>query len=229
MLFESWDQLDYVRDRFGPTIERELGAEGFVVLMWGDAGWVHKFARTPATSPKDYMALKMFVRSGDPNAEKLWRAAGFDVIALSSTDVLTALKTGMLDAVGTTPLFALSSQWFGITNHMTKINWSPLNGATVVSRKKWDKIPAGVQAKLLKIAREEGQAMIREVRAVNDKAIAAMVARGLVVHEPTPEVVRAWRDAAKKAYPAIRGQVVPKHHFDEVVRLAAEYREKRKP
>ena len=71
--------------------------------------------------------------------------------------------------------------------------------------------------------------MIREVRAVNDKAIAAMVDRGLVVHEPTPEVVRAWRDAAKKAYPAIRGQVVPKKHFDEVVRLAAEYRDKQKP
>jgi hypothetical protein len=41
MMIESYEELDYVRDRVAPRLEKLLDEKGYVVLNWGDAGWVH--------------------------------------------------------------------------------------------------------------------------------------------------------------------------------------------
>src|ERR1035441_10753766 len=46
MMFDSYEELDYVRDRLAPVLEKRIEANGFVVLNWGDAGWVYFFARS---------------------------------------------------------------------------------------------------------------------------------------------------------------------------------------
>src|SRR3990172_12638165 len=43
MMFRSLDELDYVRSRLEPVIDRRLAERGFVVLFWADAGWVRFF------------------------------------------------------------------------------------------------------------------------------------------------------------------------------------------
>src|SRR5687768_6164474 len=53
MLFESYDDLDYVRVRLAAELERRIEARGFKVLHWADGGWVHTFTRTPAKTPDD--------------------------------------------------------------------------------------------------------------------------------------------------------------------------------
>lgn len=228
MLIESWDELDYVRGKMAGDIAAELEKEGFVVLNWGDVGWVHHFSKTPAASPEDFRKLKYFVWTGDPAAEQAWRKADFKAVPLSSTDVMSSLQTGMVEAFGVAPLFALSSQWFGLAKHMVRLNWTPLNGATLVSKAQWEKIDPAVRAKLLEIAREEGEKLKTEVRALNDKAIGAMTDRGLTVVEPTAAQIAAWKKVAELAYPDIRGSVVPEQYFDMVKKYVEEFRQKKK-
>ena len=45
MLYRSDAELDYVRAKLVPTLEKRLADKGFVVLTWGEAGWVHFFAK----------------------------------------------------------------------------------------------------------------------------------------------------------------------------------------
>lgn len=228
MMIESWDELDYVRGKMSDSIAQALEKEGFVVLNWGDVGWVHHFSKTPAVSPDDFRKLKYFVWTGDPESEKAWRQASFQAVPLSSTDVMSSLQTGMVEAFGAAPLFALSSQWFGLAKHMVRVNWTPLNGATLVSKAQWEKIDPAVRAKLLEIAREEGEKLKNEVRTLNEKAVTAMKDRGLSVVEPDAKVVAAWKQVAEVAYPGIRGSVVPEEYFDMVKKYVEEYRQKKK-
>ncbi|MBI4821829.1 MAG: TRAP transporter substrate-binding protein DctP [Deltaproteobacteria bacterium] len=221
MLFESWEQLDCVRDMVGPKIEQSISERGFVVLNWGDAGWVYQFSKAPAKTANDYRKLKYFVWAGDAESEKAWRTAQFNVVPLSSTDVLAALQTDMVNAFGTSAIYALSSQWFGLAKHMVKINWVALNGATVVDKKVWEGIDAELRAKLLDISRVKGAELRKTIREMSDKAVTAMVEHGLVVHEPSPAEIEEWREAAKLGYPVVRGEVVPAESFDEVLSLAA--------
>lgn len=224
MMVESYEELDYLRDKLSPQLEAELEKGGFIVLTWGDAGWVHFFSKEPAKTPDDFRKLKMFLWSGDPESEAAWKASDFKPVPMSSTDVLSGLQTGMIEWVGTAPLFALTSQWFGLAKNMVAINWSPLNGATLVTKAEWEKIDPAIRPKLLAIAREEGVRMRAEVRTLGDDAIKAMVERGLVVHTPSAAEVAAFKAAAEKAYPTIRGPLVPAEVFDEAQRLVKEFR-----
>ncbi len=227
MLIRSYEELDHVRKNIAPKIARELENAGFVVLNWGDAGWAHFFSKVPARTPQDFRKLKLFTWAGDPESEKAWKAGDFLPVPMSATDVLSGLQTGLIDCLSTTPLYALTSQWFGVAKHMVKVNWTPLNGATIVSKKRWNKLKPEMQKRLLEISLEEGDRTKAEVRRLGDSAIKAMKARGLSVYSPTPKELVAWRAAAEKAYPTIRGKVVPAAFFDEVQALAKAYREKK--
>lgn len=224
MLFRSYEELDFVRDRMGPALARELEGKGFVVLEWGDAGWVHFFSKRKAVMPDEMRAQKLFVWTGDPQAEAAWRAAGFDVVPTASSDVIQGLQTGRLQAFATVPLYALASQWFALANHMLALKWSPLSGATVVEKRVWEKIDPALREKLKAIAVEESKASRAEIREMGDKALQAMKERGLAVHIPDEKAVKAWRAAAEKAYPSIRGDVIPETYFDQVRALLKEYR-----
>jgi TRAP-type C4-dicarboxylate transport system substrate-binding protein len=224
MMLESYEELDHVRAALRPKIEAELAAGGFVALNWSDAGWVHFFSKQPASGPDAIRKMKMLTWSGDAEAEKAWKAAGFGVVPLSATDVLSSLQTGIIDAFAAAPIFALSSQWFGLAKHMVRVNWAPLNGATVIDRKEWEKIDPALRTKLMQIAVEEGERTKAEVRKLGDDAVKAMRDRGLKVTEPSPADVAAWRKAAESAYPVIRGEAVPAAFFDDAQRLAREYR-----
>jgi TRAP-type transport system periplasmic protein len=228
MTVESYEELDFVRDRIGPKIAAEMEKEGFVVLNWGDAGWVHFFSKNPARTPDEFRKTKMFVWSGDPEAERAWKAAKFTTVPLSSTDVLPSLQTGLVESFGTAPLYALTAQWFNPAKHMLQLNWTPLNGATVISKKQWDEIEPAIQEKIRVAAAEEGAALRAEVRKLGDSSIKAMVERGLKVHVADAALAAEWRKAAEMAYPEIRGKVVPEPFFDEVLALVKEYRSQKR-
>src|SRR6266850_1302090 len=201
MMFRSYEELDYVRERLRPMLEKRLLEKDFVVLNWGDAGWVMFFAREPFTTPDDVKRMKLFVWAGDNDAVDLWKTAGFRPVPLPATEILTGLQTGLINAFDTTPLLALSSQWFGLAPHMLDLKWAPLVGATVVSKRTWEKVPREARPVLLKAAEKAGERLKSDIRHANDKAIEAMKSRGLKVIPVSSEVEAAWQRAAESAYP----------------------------
>ena len=60
MLIQTYEELDYVMEKLSPEIERRIEDNGFIVLSWGDAGWVHLFSKEPLTNPADVGKLKIF-------------------------------------------------------------------------------------------------------------------------------------------------------------------------
>ena len=107
--FRTLDEYEYVRTRLEPVLAQRLAERGFVVLFWGDAGWVRIFTRRQAVRPDDFRSLKVFVTAGDNEQFDLMRSSGFTPVFLDWADALTGLQTGMIDAVPTIPFFALSA------------------------------------------------------------------------------------------------------------------------
>jgi TRAP-type transport system periplasmic protein len=224
MLVDSYEQLDYIRDRITPAIESEIRDAGFEVLHWADAGWVYFFAKSDAMTPAAYSKLKFFVWNADPESERAFKQSGFNAVPMSVKDVVSGLQTGLVEAFGTTPLYALSSQWFGLAPYMVNLKWTPLSGATIMSLAAWSKLSPALQVEFKRVARELGESFKVEVRALEGKAVKAMVDRGLKIHEPTPKEMEEWVRVGAVARKAARGEAIPAKFFDEAVRLAAEYK-----
>ena len=76
LTFRSWEEYDYVVEKLSPRLEKLLLDKGFVVLFWGDAGWVRFFSKTPAVRPDDFKQLKMFTWAGDTQPGGFDESAG---------------------------------------------------------------------------------------------------------------------------------------------------------
>lgn len=224
MVFRSWDELDYLREKLRPTLEKRFLDKGFVVLFWGDAGWVRFFSKEPALRPADYRRMKVFAWAGDNPQVDIMKALGYQPVVLEISDILPGLQTGMINVVPSTPFYSLIGQFYNHAPYMLDLNWVPIVGAVVVTRKAWDAMTPAAQ----KALREAGDAAGVELRAIsrreNEESVEAMRKRGLKVQPVTPEIEAQWRSFAEQAYPMIRGKMVPAELFDEVQRLLLEYR-----
>ncbi|UCF30277.1 MAG: TRAP transporter substrate-binding protein DctP [bacterium] len=224
MMFRSLEEMEYVLESLRPTLESKMMDKGFVTLFWGDAGWIRWFTSQPVKYPEDLKTMKTFVWAGDTQQTELMLAAGYHPVPLEATDILTGLQTGMIDVVSTTPTYALAGQFYRQAKYMLEVNWAPLLGATVVTKKVWDNLSAGDREFMLEAAAEAGREIRAQSRLEAEQSVAAMKERGLVVQEVGPEVQASWEAAAREFYPKIRGAMVPAEVFDEVQQHIREYR-----
>jgi TRAP-type C4-dicarboxylate transport system substrate-binding protein len=224
LLFKSWDEVDHVREKMRPAMEKKFLDKGFVVLGWGDAGWVRFFSKTAAFRPDDFKGKKFFAWGSEPEQQAIMKSLGYTPVPLETADILPAIQTGMISVVPSTPYFALASQIYETAPHMLEINWAPIVGALVVTRKAWDEMTPAAQTTLRAAGEKAGVAMRTQARKEVDEAVAAMKKRGLVVNRPNPEQLREWQDLADKLYPRIRGTMVPAETFDEVFSHLKAYR-----
>jgi TRAP-type C4-dicarboxylate transport system substrate-binding protein len=218
LMYDSYDEVYGVLEKLRPGLEAKLQAKGFVVLAWADGGWVRYFSQKPVARPDDLRALKLFSWAGDTKSVELLRAAGFNPVPLPSTELATALQTGLVQAFGAPPGVALIAQYYTHAKYMTDLDWQMLLGAVVISKDAWDKIPADVQAKLRASAEKAGERLRQEIRTGAPRDVEAMKQRGLVVVPVDAAARRQWLQLIEGLYPKVRGVIVPADAFDEALR-----------
>jgi TRAP-type C4-dicarboxylate transport system substrate-binding protein len=224
MLYDSYEEIDYVLGKMAPKIEAALEAKGFVVLNWVDGGWVHFFTKTPVTRPDDLKPLKLFAWAGDAQALEIWKGAGFNPVPLPSTEISTALQTGLVSALPSPPQAAVLLQWYTHAKNMTDVKWALLLGATLVNKATWEKIPEASRPVLKAAAQEAGKRLREESRQAGPRDVQAMRKRGLNVVVLDAKDEALWRAAAESTYDRIRGKIIPAEAFDEAKRHVADFR-----
>jgi TRAP-type C4-dicarboxylate transport system substrate-binding protein len=224
LMFRSWEEVDVAGQLLHPMLEKRMAERGFVVLYWGEAGWVRFFSRAAAVRPGDFKRLKLFAWTGTPAQVDLMRTLGYQPVVLETADILPGLQTGLIDAVPLIPTWALATQVDTVAPHMLEMRWVPIVGAAVMARKAWDALsPAGQAA--LRQAALKATADLRAARERGDaEAIAAMRQRGLKVHPLTPQAEAEWREMVAASYPHIRGGMVPADVFDTVQKTLTDFR-----
>jgi TRAP-type transport system periplasmic protein len=233
MMFDSYDELDYVRNRVGPKIEKRIEDKGYLVLNWGDAGWVQFFSTKPVNKIDDLRKLRLFTWAGDATEEDLWKSNGFKVVPLAATDIALQLETGGIDAVPTTALIAETTKMYLTAKFMCDVKWAPFIGATIISKAVWEKIPAGQRSLMLDAAHKAGDALKNDIREQGTRAVATMEAgepghrsNKLKVTTLDAAALADWRKQTEAIYPKMKGKMVPPDLFDEVQRIRDEYRAK---
>jgi TRAP-type C4-dicarboxylate transport system substrate-binding protein len=224
MAFTDYGEFDAVLARMSPDIEKALDAKGFILLDWADGGWVKFFCKSPVATPDDLRKQKLFAWAGDTEAVEIWKAAGFNPVPLPSTEISTALQTGLINALPTTPQAALLLGWFNQAPHMTDLNWAVLLGGIVVAKSAWAQVPEAARPALLASAHKAGARLREETRRRAGQDLEAMKARGLTVVHLDEAGIAAWRKAAETAYPRVRGGFVPEASFDQAMALRDAYR-----
>ena len=173
MMFHSWDEVDFVRERLRPRLEKTFYDKGYVVLFWGDAGWVRWFSKKPILRPADLKPMNVFATSGDPDLVEMMKAY-YNPIVLEPDKILSSLQTDMINTVPIPAFLANFLQVPGQTGHMLDMDYVPVVGAMVITRRAWDKLSSATQAGLRQIADKAGEEIRRNSRKEDTDAIATM-------------------------------------------------------
>lgn len=217
LMFKSWEEVDYVREKMRPAMEKKFLDKGFVVLAWGDAGWVRFFSKEPAVRPDDFKKMKFFAWGSEIEQQEIMKRLGYTPVPLETGDILPAIQTGMINAVPSTPYFALATQIYTTASNMLELNWAPIVGALIITKKAWDELTPEGQAAVREAGAKAGVQLRAKARQEVDDAVDAMKKRGLKVNKPNAEQMQEWNTLADNLYPQVRGKMVPADTFDEVV------------
>lgn len=201
-MFDTFAEIDYVRDRLTPEFQEGFREHGYELLGWMELGFVHMFSQEPIKSIEQLKEHRVWLWQGDPMGHAFFHASGISPVPLSIIDVFTSLSTGLVDTVYCTPLASIALQWFTKTRYVTETALTNAMGAMVVSRRFFDRLPADLQQLLRQTGRETGQRLIAATREDNARSIEELKARGMIFtdasHLPEAELRAITERAARE-------------------------------
>jgi hypothetical protein len=217
LMFKSWEEVDYVREKMRPAMEKKFLDKGFVVLAWGDAGWVRFFSKEPAVRPDDFKKMKFFAWGSEIEQQEIMKSLGYTPVPLETGDILPSIQTGMINAVPSTPYFALATQIYTTASNMLDMNWAPIVGALIITKKSLGRADAGRPGRRARGRRQGRRADARQGPAGGGRSGRRDEEARPQVNKPNAEQMKEWNTLADNLYPRIRGKMVPADTFDEVV------------
>lgn len=226
-MFDSLDELDYVRTATNDYYEKAFKAKDYALLGWTDVGFVYLFTKAPVRTPSEMPGTRWWIWSGDQLAEIFYRAFNITPIPLAAPDVLTSLQTGVIDGVYASPLACVALQWFSRVKYMSEIPVTHGISAVVATEKSLAGVSAADRAILLDVMQRELAALTQKTRVQNGEAIGEIKKEGVQVvtidAAARQEFVARGRAAWDDGVPALYPQAL----LDRVKTLLAEYRQSR--
>lgn len=192
-LFDSWDEVDFVYETtIVPFIDALLADNGIIGIRHYGAAWHGIYAKEPIVTPANAVD-KRFRALIDASSQLFVQAMKADTFQVASTEVVTALQTGLLEAGET------NSHVYNITGtyteapYFTRTRHTPTL-ITVLANKRWYDGLTPEQQDIVMTSyppmRESGKAL----RGDEERMLAALAENeGVTLIEPDEDQLAKWR------------------------------------
>ena len=185
-LFNSYDEVDHVKEKLLPRLAREFDKKGLVLMSIQEVGFIYTMSTTSITTLAELKKSKAWVPEGDPVSQVLLETVGVTPIPLSIPDVLTSLQTGLINTAFNSFYGSIVLQWFTRISYVTDIPFAYAYGAFVLDKKTFSKLPPEY-AELMKAASQTHfSKLLADTRKSNEEALQVLQENGIVLVNPTP-------------------------------------------
>ncbi len=200
-LVRSHDKAERLNDSpFMDTIRAKIEEAGVIVLAdaWlaGAVGSKEGCIRTP----DDMKGLK--IRSAGATFAAMWQQAGANIVSIPSSEVYTALQTGVADATDTSAgsfvSFRLYEQLKCLTAPGENALWF-MYEPVLMSKRSFERLTQEQQDALLEAGKKSEEYFARESRGLDEKMVEAYQENGVEVVTMTEDEYNAWLDVAKES------------------------------
>lgn len=226
-LFDSWPEVDFVYETtIVPFINALLEENGIVGIRHYGAAWHGIYAKDPILTPADAVD-KRFRALIDPSSQLFVQAMKADTFQVASTEVVTALQTGLLEAGET------NSHVYNITGtyteapYFTRTRHTPTL-ITVLANKRWYDRLTPEQQEIVTTSyppmRESGKAL----RGDEERMLSALAEHeDVTLIEPTKEQLAEWRTIGLSTHQALIDQAGGRSQelYDMIMAAKAEFAE----
>ena len=199
LLFRSYAEVAYIRQRLDPIIIDGLRRNGFVCLGFGGGGFAYLMSQVPLSRVEQVKHQKVWVPEGDEISRRAMEALGVTPIQLPITDVLTGLQTGLIDTIGTSPAGAIGLQWHTRVRYLTDTPLLFLFGSMVIQDKAFERLSVADQQSLTRVMMQVFERISRQNQQDNEQARQALLQQGIQFIQPEAEDMRVWQQTVGRA------------------------------
>jgi TRAP-type C4-dicarboxylate transport system substrate-binding protein len=182
------------------SIKDVINDAGAIVLA--DAWLAGGFASTQRCilDPEDIRG--QVIRAAGPAFERMLVAAGASIASMPSSEIYTAMQTGVLDAANTSSASFVS---YRIQEH-TRCMTAPGENAlwfmyepVLMSKRRWDRLDDTQRAAFLAAAQKAEDYFFEQARALDLEMERVFREAGVEIAHMTAEQAQAWREIALEA------------------------------
>ena len=184
---------------FMADIKKIIEEAGVVVLAdaWLAGGFASK--KGCITSPETIQG--QVTRAAGPAFEQMLVGAGASISSMPSSEIYTAMQTGVLDAANTSSGSFVSYRIYEQVECLTApgdtalwMMYEPI----LMSKRSWDRLTSEQQEALLAAGQKAEDYFLGEAKALDQKLVEAFEKAGVKVVQMTPEDYQAWLAIAKE-------------------------------
>ena len=196
MVFNSYDEIDYVRPVIDPLLKLGMLKKGFTILGISEGGFAYLMSNSTIKNVDDLKKHKLWIPEDDILNEALFRKMGVHPLTLPLADVYTGLQTGLIDTIGATTTGALAFQWHTRIRSITDVPLLYLVGVLAIDNKRFSKIKASDQKIVINVVQKTFAEMDEVNRKDNDNARKALEKMGTEFARPDDQEVAYWKRLA---------------------------------
>jgi len=223
-VFETPEEVSAAHAALDSLFAERLRRDGYELLGWAEVGFVYLFSKEPVRTAADLRRLKVWLWEGDPLAKALLEEMGVSPVPLNITEVLTALQTGMVNAVYSTPYGCISLQWFTRLGYMTSVKITHAMGAVVVTKRAFDRLDDRQRMIVYRIADDVFRRLLEATRAQNREALEVVRSRGIEIVDPDPEALEAFRMVGERVRMRMTGKLYEAEILQRLLDAVQEHR-----
>ena len=190
LMFKSFKEVDYIRKRMDASIIQGIEKGGFVTFGLAEGGFAYLMSKMPVQTLDDLGKRKVWIPEGDGMALETVSAFDISPIPLSIADVRTALQTGLIDTVATSPIGAIALQWHTQLSYLLNVPLMYIYGLLAVDLKVFKKLSPDDQKIVRSVMGRIFREMDRQNRLQNSNATDALKNQGIKFLTPSTEALQ---------------------------------------
>jgi TRAP-type C4-dicarboxylate transport system substrate-binding protein len=225
LVFKSYEEADYVRQRMDQMLIDDLDEKGYVTFGFAATGFAFMMSSEPAATVSDLQGRKVWVPEGDEISYEAMQAISVSPTALPLTDVMVGLQTRLLDMVAVSPTGALFLQWYTRVKYVTDLPLVYTYGFTAIDKKMFERVSPADQ-EIVRDVMTRAYAEFNEAgQKDNQEAMQAILGQGLQLVPVDPAEAARIRDKVAVANRELADKgAVTRDMYDLMLRYREEFR-----
>jgi TRAP-type transport system periplasmic protein len=225
MIFDSYEEKDYVLGKMEKTLNGIFREKGFVVLSWLEVGFAQLYSSREIHSLDDLRKTKMWVWGGEKIVSDVFTDLGFrSLIPLQLPDVLQSLQVGMVESFFGPYYTTVALQWHTHARYMTEGTFAYTPAAILVTTRFFDTLPEDLKPAFLDPWKEMMPRLNLLIRKNEREAFEGMKAAGTRVIAFSPEDKKFMLETSEAMWRKSSGTVFPAELLQELLQIREEYR-----
>lgn len=225
-LFNSYEEVDYIRENMWKTFDYIAEKNGFKILIWADQDFDQIYSVTHPMKQFQHFQQAKFIQWNGIVEQKMFETLQFNFLSMKVSEIYPSIEQNIADTYIGPSIWVVGSQLYPIFKYINpmKIRYSP--AGAVLSLKIWNSLPKQYQDALTEVRTYEGKLFCQKTRMDSDKAFQAMVKYGMQVSQTDPATIKILKEKSLPLRNQLVGSLYSQAILDELLNHLSVFRSK---